>query len=70
MTTSTTNLSHDGFFARLFSGVAERFEKHAYAMSRRGLIEELEAKSDAELAEMGLKREDIVRHVFQDLFYA
>lgn len=70
MTTSTTNLSQEGFFSRLFNGVAERFEKHAYAMSRRGLIEELEAKSDAELAEMGIKREDIVRHVFQDLFYA
>lgn len=70
MATSTTNLSDHGFFSRLFSGVADRFERHAYAMSRRGLIEELEAKTDQELAEMGLKRDDIVRHVFQDLFYA
>lgn len=70
MATSTTNLSQDGFFTRLFNGIAERFEQHAHVMSRRGLIEELEAKSDEELAEMGIKREDIVRHVFQDLFYA
>ncbi len=70
MATSTTNLTNDGFFSRLFSGIAERFEQHARIMSRRGLIEQLNEKSDEELAQMGIKREDIVRHVFQDLFYA
>ncbi|MFN3210414.1 MAG: hypothetical protein ACE369_15690 [Roseovarius sp.] len=70
MATSTTNIIHGGFFSRLFSNIAERFEQHARIMSRRGLIEELASKSDEELAQMGIKREDIVRHVFQDLFYA
>lgn len=31
--------------------------------------EKLQAKSDAELAEMGLERSEIVRHVFRDVFY-
>lgn len=70
MTTSTTNLDNGGFFTRMFHGIAERFDQHARIMSRRGLIEELSAKSDEELAKMGIKRDDIVRHVFQDLFYA
>lgn len=70
MTTSTTNLDNGGFFTRMFHGIVERFDQHAHIMSRRGLIEELSAKSDEELAKMGIKRDDIVRHVFQDLFYA
>lgn len=32
-------------------------------------IQALQAKSDAELAELGIKREDIVRKVFADLYY-
>lgn len=32
-------------------------------------IEHLQAKSDAELAEMGLKREDIARYVFRDILF-
>lgn len=30
-------------------------------------MERLNAKSDAQLAAMGLRREDIVRHVFKDM---
>lgn len=32
-------------------------------------IQALEAKTDAELAEMGLTRDSIVHHVFRDLYY-
>ncbi|HWL58179.1 MAG TPA: hypothetical protein VNQ78_16080 [Paracoccus sp. (in: a-proteobacteria)] len=35
--------------------------------SRRSQIEALEAKSDAELAKLGIKREGIAYHVFRDL---
>ncbi|MCR9147810.1 MAG: hypothetical protein NXH74_11495 [Rhodobacteraceae bacterium] len=38
--------------------------------SRRDLVERLESKSDAELAELGIRREDITKHIFRDLFYA
>lgn len=37
--------------------------------ARLAQIRALEAKSDDELAELGLKREDIPRYVFRDLFY-
>lgn len=33
-------------------------------------LQALSAMSDAELAARGLKREDIVRHVFADVYYA
>ncbi|WP_177172759.1 hypothetical protein [Loktanella sp. DSM 29012] len=35
--------------------------------SRLDQIERLNAKTDTELAEMGLRRQDITRHIFADL---
>ena len=32
-------------------------------------VQALQAKSDQELAELKIKREDIVHHVFRDLYY-
>ena len=73
MTTQTTNLTTtrpirdriDAFFAGMGQGL------NAYMESRSRLpqIEALNRKSDAELAAMGLKRDDIVRHVFRDMLY-
>ncbi len=37
------------------------------ARARR--VEQLQNLSDAQLAELGIKRQDIVRHVFRDLYY-
>lgn len=37
--------------------------------SRMKRIEALNAMTDEQLAERGLKRDEIVRHVFQDLMY-
>ena len=53
----------DRFFAELGQGF------NAYLASRPKLveIERLYALTDAELAEMGLARDDIPRHVFRDL---
>ncbi|QFQ86380.1 hypothetical protein F8A10_02390 [Paracoccus kondratievae] len=69
MTTTTTNLSSprlpaklDAFLKWLSRGTEAYIEKH----SRRAEIEALEAKSDAELARMGLTRDRIVHHVFSD----
>lgn len=52
----------DAFFASLGQGLNSYME----IMSRRHEIEALYAKSDAQLAEMGLTREDIPLHVFRD----
>lgn len=49
--------------------VARWFEGYARARSRAGVIERLGTKSDAELAAMGLRREDIARHVFRDVLH-
>ncbi|SHM02635.1 protein of unknown function [Roseovarius litoreus] len=51
------------------TALALGFEAHAHRASRRNQIEALEAMSDAELARIGLRRDDIVRHVYGDLFY-
>lgn len=55
---------------RALAALRRGIETHARHMSRRDRIEALEARSDAELARMGLRREDIAIHVYRDLFYA
>ena len=63
---SGTNSGLRGFGAAIMRG----FERYAERASRRDRIVALEAKSDAELEAMGIRRENIAYHVFQDLFYA
>lgn len=59
-----------GFLARLVRAVATGLEMRIGAVSRRAFIAQLEAKSDAELSALGLRRDQIARHVHRDLFYA
>lgn len=58
-----------GFFTRVFDAMIHRIETQGSMASRRRMIETLEAKTDADLAAMGLRRENIVHHVFRDLYY-
>lgn len=53
------------FFMSLFNAV----DLAASANARVVTMERLNAKSDAELAKMGLRREDIARHVFRDIYH-
>ena len=53
----------------LLARIGRIFTRIAEAQSRAAEVERLSAKSDAELARMGLKREDIARHVFRDIIY-
>ena len=55
----------DAFFATVGHGMNAYMERR----SRMSQIQALEAKSDAELAKMGIQRDRIVHHVFRDLFY-
>ena len=61
-----------GFLRRLMDGF-DRFMgllTSAYAMDQRyDEVLRLQAKSDAELAEMGLTRDKIGVHVFRDMIY-
>lgn len=60
----------------LFPSIRSIFAKVGHALvvagensSRMKRIEFLRGLNDQELASKGLKREDIVRHVFSDLYY-
>lgn len=55
----------DNFFVRIGQGMNTYVESH----SRRDQIEALEAKSDAELARMGLTRDRIAEYVFRDMIW-
>ncbi len=57
------------FFKSVGTSLAVGFEAHAHRASRRDQIVALEAKSDEELARMGLRRDDIIHHVYRDLYY-
>lgn len=52
-----------------FAAIGAALVRSAENTGRVRRLERLQEKSDAELAKMGLKREDIVRHVFRDLYY-
>lgn len=54
----------DAYFAALGQGV----NAHTLRQERRDLLLWLNARSDAELARMGLSRAQIPAHVFGDLF--
>ncbi|WP_299786232.1 DUF1127 domain-containing protein [uncultured Marivita sp.] len=58
-----------GFFSSLFDGLTRGVNQIAEANSRVREVERLQALSDETLAEKGIKREDIVRHVFRDLYW-
>ena len=52
-----------------YDSLARAAAANATAQDRIEKVARLQAKSDAELAQLGLKREDIVHHVFRDLFW-
>ncbi len=56
-------------FTVVFDTLARAAEINMTAHRRVEIASRLQAKSDAELAELGLKREDIVHHVFRDLYW-
>ncbi len=78
MATHTTNLHDtaidtrarlmariDAFFASMGQGI----NAYMHRKSRMDQIEALNALTDAELAKIGITRDDIPRYVFRDMFY-
>lgn len=55
--------------ASFFAGFGKGFEAYTYYLSRAEQVEQLMAKSDDELAKMGIVRDEIPHYVFRDLFY-
>ena len=70
MTHTAHPSDHIGFFARLGHWLTRVIETPNLHLSLRAQIESLEAKSDAEMAAIGVKRDQIAYHVYHDLFYA
>lgn len=69
-TATTTDFSaKHSFLARIGDAIKSFASAYVEARSRQGAIAALEAMSDKELAERGIEREDIVRHVFSDTYY-
>lgn len=54
-----------GFFRTLGRAI----EVNSTAQKRLDTVRRLQRKTDVELAAIGVKREDIVHHVFKDLYY-
>ncbi|CUH65629.1 hypothetical protein TG4357_01966 [Thalassovita gelatinovora] len=74
MATQATNLpvEKSGLRVRFddfMAGIATGMNAYMEQKSRSAEIEALNAKTDAELAAMGLKRENIAYYVFRDMFY-
>ncbi|MDK3074796.1 DUF1127 domain-containing protein [Sedimentitalea sp. JM2-8] len=70
--TSTHNDAHFSIFGAIqnvFSTIGSAFVMMAQSDSRMRQIEALNALSDAELAERGLRRDEIARYVFNDVFW-
>ncbi len=53
-----------------FTALAQAFAVASNAQARFDEIQQLQALSDADLARRGIKRDDIVRHVYADLMGA
>ncbi|MFC3571113.1 hypothetical protein [Paracoccus sp. TOH] len=72
MATISTNTSAPrlpALFDAFLKWLSRGTEAYIASRSRRAEIEALEAKSDAELARMGLTRDRIALYVFADRFY-
>ena len=55
--------------AGFFGSLSRAMIVNSTAQQRLQQVERLQAKTDAELAAIDIKREDIVHHVFRDLFW-
>ncbi|MFK7870969.1 MAG: hypothetical protein AB8B58_17240 [Roseobacter sp.] len=57
-------------FGRWFASLGQSVTFAHMARQRFEAVSLLQGKSDEELARLGLKREEIARRVFQDLYYS
>ena len=72
MAMHSTDLHHDSYLTQLghvFSSIGNALIGSSHAYSRMQKVRELNAKSDEELADMGIRRDGIVNHVYQDVMY-
>ena len=68
-TESIDNTAKPSFLARVLRGTNQFFANLANAQNRTNTVERMQKLSDADLAKMGVRRQDIVRHVYSDIYY-
>jgi hypothetical protein len=56
-------------FARLTQVMARAFTTITDAQNRTSQVARMQDLSDADLAKLGVRRADIVRHVYRDIYY-
>lgn len=72
MASVTSNIPAAGFsakFSALFASISSGMVAYMERRARSEQIVALQSKSDAELAKLGITREQIPAYVFRDLFY-
>lgn len=68
-TVNPTDIGRVSWLDKFFAGIVRGFNTYAETKSRSGVTQALQAKTDAELAELGIKREGIPMYVFRDVMY-
>jgi len=68
-TESIDNTAKPSFWARVLRRTNQFFANLANAQNRTNTVERMQKLSDADLAKMGARRQDIVRHVYGDIYY-
>lgn len=69
ITAHSTNPARRSGIRAVLAAVADFFETAASANSRVRRVQYLQSLTDEELAQRGMKREEIVHRVFSDLYY-
>jgi hypothetical protein len=68
-TNTIDNTPNASLAARIGQRVSCFFVRLADNQNRTGTVQRMQELSDAKLAQMGVRREDIVRHVYRDIYY-
>lgn len=68
-TDTIDNHPKSALHTRIWQGLGRFFANLADAQNRTYAVERMQDLSDHDLAKMGVRREDIVRHVYRDIYY-
>jgi uncharacterized protein YjiS (DUF1127 family) len=67
--TATGTITHGVSTKAIFGSIADFFVRVAESNHRVKSLQNLSSMSDEQLAERGLKRDEIVRHDIRDVYY-
>lgn len=72
MSSNTTNvtIANGHGWTSFTAWLSRAFNAYVARRARTDQVEALEALSDAELAQIGIRRNQIVQYVFRDLYWA